>query len=199
MSYTLLSAKRCRTSQPGPFSAARSLLFCGIADSSIGERKSGALVRVLRKRVIRQEAESVGILAPHVHVAGVIPTLRRVLEQVDRAHGKSLALDNGVGIAAGRQHGAADKGKRLEGAPRSNRARSRRSIVDQVSALQVKTARSQIAYGQRTCCRRSSSPTGCSTAARIARRVGIECREAHRGCRQRAGSRAPVSRNSFRW
>jgi hypothetical protein len=46
MSNTLLSSRRFRTSQAGPFSA-RSLLFCGIAASSMGERKSGALVKVL--------------------------------------------------------------------------------------------------------------------------------------------------------
>src|SRR5216684_8493086 len=49
MSETLLRAKRWRTSQPGPFSASRFLLFCGMDDSSIGDRKSGALVRFLAK------------------------------------------------------------------------------------------------------------------------------------------------------
>ena len=37
---------RWRMSQDGPFSAARLLLFCAMADSNIGERKSGALLRL---------------------------------------------------------------------------------------------------------------------------------------------------------
>ena len=45
MSYTALNATRWRTSQAGPFSAARFLLSCGMAASNIGERKSGASLR----------------------------------------------------------------------------------------------------------------------------------------------------------
>src|SRR5713226_622822 len=44
-SYTALTATRFRTSHAGPFSALRSLLFCGIEDSNIGDRKSGAFDR----------------------------------------------------------------------------------------------------------------------------------------------------------
>src|SRR6201986_5174360 len=45
-SYTALTANRFRTSQAGPFSALRSSSFCGIEDSNIGERKSGAFERL---------------------------------------------------------------------------------------------------------------------------------------------------------
>jgi hypothetical protein len=43
------AAKRWRMSQPGPFSASRSSLFCGVAASNIGERKSGAFSSDLAK------------------------------------------------------------------------------------------------------------------------------------------------------
>jgi len=35
--------------QAKPFSAGRLLLFCGMEDSNMGERKSGALLRLLAK------------------------------------------------------------------------------------------------------------------------------------------------------
>src|SRR5579864_5392372 len=46
MEYTALRAKRWRISQPNPFSASRSLLSCATLDSHIGDRKSGAFVRL---------------------------------------------------------------------------------------------------------------------------------------------------------
>jgi hypothetical protein len=45
-SYTALTATRLRTSHAGPFSALRSSSFCGIEDSNIGDRKSGAFDRL---------------------------------------------------------------------------------------------------------------------------------------------------------
>src|SRR5690348_3301104 len=45
--YTALNARRWRISQPGPFSALRSSLFCGVAASNMGDRKSGAFWRAL--------------------------------------------------------------------------------------------------------------------------------------------------------
>ncbi len=84
------------------------------------------------------------ILPAHIDVGRVVPALSRILESVDRAHGKSLALDYRVGIAAGRQHGAIHKGQRLVGTPRTDWPRSRRRIIDEVRSLQVKSARSEI-------------------------------------------------------
>ena len=58
MSKTLLSAKRWRTSQPGPFSALRSKLFCGMDASSMAERKSGRMVLIASTNSIVSEAGS---------------------------------------------------------------------------------------------------------------------------------------------
>src|SRR5713101_3443750 len=67
-----------------------------------GRAEVGRVSQSFGKGVVRQEAEPVGISSANVYVGRVIPTLRRVLQPVDRAHGKSLALDNRVWIAAGR-------------------------------------------------------------------------------------------------
>ena len=95
--------------------------------------------QILSQGVVGQKAEPVRITAPHIHVARVVPTLRRVLQQIDGADRESFTLHDGGG-AARRQHRARHKSERLEGAPRAKRARSGKSVVDQVRSLQVETA-----------------------------------------------------------
>ena len=71
------------------------------------------------------------VSAAHVYVTRVIPTLRRVFQQIDRADGKGLALDDGVG-ATGHENRTRDKAQRMERTPRPERSRSRRRVVDKV-------------------------------------------------------------------
>src|SRR5256885_645047 len=81
--------------------------------------------------------------AAQVDVAGVVPTLRAVFQQVDRADRKCFALNDGVSTACG-EFGAVDKCKRFEWAARSKRTGAGQRVVDQVRALQMKTARTEI-------------------------------------------------------
>src|SRR5579871_1141519 len=100
--------------------------------------------QILRERVIRQQAQAVRILAAYVDVTRVIPTLCRIFESIDSADGKSLALNRGSGAARG-QNRSRHKAQSLERAPRTKRSGSRRSVVDEVSPLQVESARAKIA------------------------------------------------------
>src|ERR1700680_4140140 len=63
-----------------------------------GRTEVGRIGQSFGKRVVRQEAEPVGVSSADVYVGRVIPTLRCVLQPVNRAHGKSLTLDNRVRI-----------------------------------------------------------------------------------------------------
>ena len=85
------------------------------------------------------------VLAAHVYVSGVVPTLGRVLEKINGAHRKGLALDHRI-RTAGRKHGSRNKTQSLEGTTRPQRPRPGRRVVDQVSALQVEPARPEIAH-----------------------------------------------------
>ena len=85
-----------------------------------------------------------GVSASDIDVAGVVSALRGVLQEVDGADRKRLALDDGVGAARG-QDGAGHEGQRLKGTAWSEQAGARRSIVDQMRTLKVKTASPQIA------------------------------------------------------
>src|ERR1700758_2162151 len=88
------------------------------------------------------------IAAAQIYEARVVPTLRRVRQQINRADRESLTLHDGSG-AARRQHCARNKRKRLEGTPRTKRSRPRKSVVDQMRPLQVKPARTDVADFQR--------------------------------------------------
>src|SRR6267142_732654 len=91
-------------------------------DRSLVHRR--AEVRRISQRlgegVVGQQAESVRVLPAHIHVSGVIPTLGGILEPIDRAHGKSLTLNNRVWIAAGSQYSSINKRQRLVRPPRPN-------------------------------------------------------------------------------
>jgi len=77
-----LSEKRWRTSQAGPFSAARSLSFCGIEDSAIGERNSGALLRFSRRCNSPSRLSPREYRPPQAQVSRVVPASRDILEVV---------------------------------------------------------------------------------------------------------------------
>ena len=62
--------------------------------------------------------------AAQVDVAGVVPTLRAVFQQVNRADRKCFALNDGISTAWG-EFRAVDKCKGLERAAGSKRARAR--------------------------------------------------------------------------
>ena len=59
------------------------------------------VAQVLRQRVVGQKAQPVGVPASHVDVARVVPVLRAVLQQVDGADRKGLALYYGIRAARG--------------------------------------------------------------------------------------------------
>src|SRR6266404_7730640 len=105
--------------------------------------------QILGEGIVGQKAKPVRITAAHIHVAPVVPTLRRVFQQIDGADRESLTLHYGGG-AARRQQRARHKSERLEGASRAERTRSGKSVVDQVRALQVETARTDVADFQRS-------------------------------------------------
>src|SRR5262249_42862611 len=83
------------------------------------------------------------ILAANVDVSGVVPALGGVFEEVDGADGERLALNNNVS-AARSQYSSWYEAQSLEGTARTKRARARRRVVNQVSALQMEATRSQI-------------------------------------------------------
>src|SRR5215831_2747471 len=89
----------------------------------------------LGEGVVSQEGESMCITAPHVHIAGVIPALRCIFQQVDGADGENRAYR----IHARRQDGAGHKTDFREWPARADRTRSRRRVVDEMCALQVDT------------------------------------------------------------
>ena len=49
--------------------------------------KIWCIVECLGKRVVRQKTEAVRIAAAHIHIARVVPALRRVFEEIDGAYG----------------------------------------------------------------------------------------------------------------
>src|SRR5947207_15258046 len=83
-------------------------------------------------------------IAPaHIDVPGVIPALCAVFQQVDGADGESHALNHRA-CTAGRQGSVRHEGQSFERPPRSQRAGSRKRVVDQMSALQMETPRANI-------------------------------------------------------
>src|SRR5215469_17650540 len=73
----------------------------------------GRVRQVLRIRVIRQKAESIRVTAAYIDVASVVPALCGVLQQIDRANRKSLALDYRI-RATKRQSSVRHKSKRFK-------------------------------------------------------------------------------------
>ena len=91
------------------------------------------------------------VTAAHIDVACVVPALRRVGEQIDGAHRSADGSGRTIGGRRGRngdtrgQRGIVDELENLERAPRADGAGAWRRIVDEVGALQVNAARSEIA------------------------------------------------------
>ncbi len=76
------------------------------------------------------------VATPHIDIAGVVPTLRGVFEEIDRAGRESVALIDKVGGAVGSiDHTVGNEGESLERAARAQRARTRSGVVDEMSAL----------------------------------------------------------------
>src|SRR6185437_2577265 len=75
------------------------------------------------------------------HIARVIPALCRIFEQVDRAHAKRRTGHRDVG----RNDRIRNEADLFEWSPRLNRSGSWLRIVDQVRALQVEAARTEVA------------------------------------------------------
>src|SRR5579884_1040747 len=107
------------------------------------------IAQVFRPGVVGKKGEAVLITAADVDVASVIPTLRRVLEKIYRAHrethgsGRAARRRRHIGYAV-RQRRIRDKCNLGERPPRTNGAGSRQSVVDQVRALQVNAVRAKI-------------------------------------------------------
>src|SRR6266436_1751391 len=80
--------------------------------------------QILGEGVVGQKAESTRIPASDIHVSGVVPGLRGILEQINCADRESFALQDS-GSAAGRQHRSRNKCECLERTPRAKRTRSR--------------------------------------------------------------------------
>src|SRR4051812_7970146 len=148
-----------------------------------GRTKVRRIAEVFRKGVVSEKTQTVGVPAAYVHISRVIPALGRVFQQVNRAYREGLALNDSV-CAAGNQHRVGDEAQRLEGAPRAKRSRTWRRIIDQVGALQVETAGSEIADFE--CSARSESLFDLRVPLLnvLGGSVGIEGSKAHRGSGQ---------------
>src|SRR5579884_43214 len=163
----------------------------------------GRVGQVFGKGVIRQKTETMGISAAHVHVGRVVPALCGVLQQVDRAHWKGLALEDRVG-AARSENRSWNKRKCLERPAWTQRTWSGRRIVDQVRALQVQPARAEVADFDR-CIPAESFLHGCVPLLDVLRwRMRIKSRETNSGGGQwsRAQHRRPeieTRREQRRW
>src|SRR5438270_4002083 len=127
------------------------------------------------------------IVAADVDVAGIVPALGAVLEQVDGADRKGLALDDGGG-AAGRQCCVGHECEGLEGAARPKRSWARERVVDQVSALEVKAARAEIADFDRSAVAEAFLHRAIPLLDILRGGMRIERGEAYGGRRQGAGA-----------
>src|SRR5882757_4463414 len=150
-------------------------------DRSLVHRRAEVrrISQCLRESVVGQYAESVGILSSHIHVSSVVPALGGILEPIDRAHGKSLTLNNRVWIAAGSQYSSINKRQRLVRPPRTNRPRSRWRVVDQMRPLQMKSARAEITHSQRSVAAKALLQLRVPLLHVLRRRVWVERSEAH--------------------
>src|SRR5262249_41434252 len=141
--------------------------------------------QALREGVIRKKTQSLGITPPQVHIARVVPALRAVLQQVDRAHRKSLALNHRVG-AARSQSRTWYKGKRFERTPWPKGAGSRQRVIDQMCALQMKTARAEITDFDRSISSSAFLQRSTPLLYVLRRRMRIKRGEAYRCRRKRS-------------
>src|SRR6266478_5584420 len=122
------------------------------------------------------------ISAAHIYEACVVPTLRRVFQQIYGADRESFALHDGRGTARC-QHRAGHKRKCLEGTPRTKRTRPRKGVVDQMRPLQMKPALTDVADFQRSVLTEALLHGAVPLLNVLRGSMGIEGCEAH--CRRR--------------
>src|SRR5258708_23068412 len=139
-----------------------------------GRTKIRGVGETLGKRVVGQERKSMGVTPAHVDVAGVVPALCRVLQQIDGAY-RERQTD---GIHLGRQNSSGDKADLRERTARANRARSGRRVVDKMCALQMKTVVAQEAYFESRLAAQALFHRGAPLLQVLSRRVQIHRREA---------------------
>lgn len=86
------------------------------------------------------------VATANIDIAGVVPALRGVFEEIDRAGGESVALIDKVGGAVGSiDDTVGNEGQGLERAARAERAGTRSGVVNEMSALQMEAAGTNIA------------------------------------------------------
>src|SRR2546423_11114078 len=95
--------------------------------------KVGRVAEVLRKRIVSQERPAAREAAPDIYVSCFVPTLRRILQQVDAAHRKRCVGHSDVG----RQSHTRQEAEHLERPARSDCSWAGSSIINQMRALQV--------------------------------------------------------------
>src|SRR6267154_80432 len=141
--------------------------------------------QILGEGVVGQKAKPMRIAAADIHVSGVVPALRGILEQINGADRESFALHDSRSTAR-RQYRSRNKCERLERTPRAKRTRSRESVVDQMRSLQVETARADVADFERGVLPKASLHRAVPLLNVLRRCVGIERSETHGGWRQSA-------------
>src|SRR5262249_19952365 len=114
---------------------------CGLKHRGTEVRR---ITQVLRPGIVSQESPTANITTANVHIAGVVPALRRVLQEVD---GTDRETDGAVGASC-RGRNIRDIGRQLcpfnetdawERTAWPNGSRPRRRVVNQVSTLKVQT------------------------------------------------------------
>src|SRR6202030_4799210 len=106
----------------------------------------GSVAETLGIGVVGKQAETVRVTAADIDIAGVVPRLRGIGEQVDGADGSAESADGATGGRRGRNgHGAGETGvsyefEKFERAARADGARPGRRVIDEVGALKVNAA-----------------------------------------------------------
>lgn len=140
ISYTALTASRCRTSHAAPFFRVQIVVILGHGRFEHRRAKIGRVTEVLRESVVPEQAEAVRITPAKVDITGIVPASSGVLEDVDGADG-----EGGTGhLNAGWEHRSIDEGCGRVRAPGLEQAGTRQRVVDKVCALQVESTSAQV-------------------------------------------------------
>src|SRR6266852_9530168 len=133
------------------------------------------------------------VTAAHVDVAGVVPSLRGVGQQVDGADGRAERTGGTAGRRRRRDGYVAGQGcavyelEKLQRAARSDGPGTRRRVVDEVGALQVNAARAEITDFESRFAAEAFFNGGAPLLDVFGRRVGIEGGEADGGSTEHCG------------
>src|SRR2546423_35290 len=95
--------------------------------------KVGGIAEVLRKCIVSQERPAAREAPANIYVARLVPTLRRILQQVDSTNRKRCVRHGDVG----RQGHTRQEAEHLERPARSDCSWAGSSVVNQMRALQV--------------------------------------------------------------